>query len=91
MSELSEIKKDIADLRTIVVEHVTKTETYRMEKDKLIESIKATVWDKEGNPGLATKVDRLNEIEKNRKWVIRAISTGMIGLILEWVSHIFKK
>lgn len=91
MSELSDIRKDVVDLTTMVREHIAETKAYRNEQGKLLNAHSDTIWDKDGKPGLATKLDRLVEIEKNRKWTIRAIGSGVIALILDQVVKFFHK
>lgn len=89
MSELSDIKAGLDELRNIVVDHIARTETYRTEKDKVMSAVTETIWDKDGKPGLATKVDRLNQIENDRKWTIRAIVIALLTGLADRFLHIF--
>lgn len=73
MSEISELKQSVDGLKTVVMTHIAETNAYRKERDKVLDALTGSYWDKNGSVGTATKVDRLNEIEKNRKWFLRAV------------------
>lgn len=90
MSELSEIKKGLDDLKTIVVTHIAATNEYREHRDKLVDAHSKALWDHEGKPGLTTKVDRIIQAEEKKDWQRKALGTGFIALICERAAHIFK-
>lgn len=90
MSELSEIKKGLDDLKTIVVTHIARTEEYREHQTKLINAHSDALWDNDGNAGLVTKVDRILQAEVKKDWQRKALGTGVIALIGERFSHFFK-
>lgn len=97
MSELSEIKKSLDDLTknvdgltTIVNGHIVKTETYRVERDKVLDAHSNIIWDQGENKGLATKVDRLIQTEINRKWTIRAVVGALLAGLIDRLVHLIK-
>ncbi len=90
MSELSDIKESISDLKTMMVAHIAETRTYREEKDKVLNAITSSYWNKDGRPGIETQVDRLTEKDKNQTWLMRAIITAIAGLGIDRVWHFFK-
>lgn len=88
MSEITELRKSFEDFKSVVLTHIAETNTYRSEKDKVVSALAKTVWDDGNAPGLATKVDRLNETEKGRKWFLRALGGSSIALIIKELWHL---
>ncbi len=94
MSELNDIKKALDELKSMVEVHIAKTETYRKERDKVVDAHSDALWDMRGNAGLVTEVDRIKEFLKSEKekklqnskeslaWRI-VIATPIIGLLAE--------
>jgi len=59
------------------------TEHLRSIDEKLNTCINILGGSPGGNPGLVVKVDRLEQSEKRRSWLIKAIVVSLIGLILK--------
>ena len=71
MSELSELKEQINKLTQIVVGHISATEEYRTSRDKLVNAHSDALWDKNGNPGALTKLDRVERIADEHEEVLK--------------------
>lgn len=41
------------------------------------------------DPGMRVRLDRLEQSESTRKWAIRAVSTGLFGIIVERIHALF--
>lgn len=81
MSELSEIKKSVDDLKDIVITHIAKTDEYRTHKDKLTEAHSQALWDHGDNKGLVTKVDRLERTDMLKNWIMGTIFIAVLSII----------
>jgi hypothetical protein len=90
MSELTDIKKSLDDLTRIVTTHIAATDEYRKSKDASWKAMTDAIWDKDGNPGALTKLDRLIQKDNQRTWVMRVVYAAVAGLGLERVFHFFK-
>jgi hypothetical protein len=90
MSELSDIKDSIHEIKTIMTGHISETKAYREEKDKVISALTSTVWNKDGKPGLETQVDRLVQKEQARTWIVRTLCAAIAGLGLERFWNLLK-
>lgn len=90
MSELSDIKDSINELKQIVNGHIAVTNEYRKNQDKVQSAITDAIWDKGREPGALTKLDRLIEREKDRSWFQRGIIASIITLGVDRVWHLFK-
>lgn len=42
-----------------------------------------------GGVGIVTRVDRIEQDEKKRRWVIGAIILTLIGIIGDWIKNLF--
>jgi hypothetical protein len=43
-----------------------------------------------GGPGMKTRLDRLEQVEKNRKWAIRTLAAAVIGILTRIFYGMFK-
>lgn len=59
------------------------------ERNKHIDRLFETVYGGNDGNGLVTKVDRIEQSNERSKWMQRAISIPVIGLIIQWlINHI---
>jgi len=56
---------------------------------KLLERIVNGI-DGDGEPGIKTRLDRLEQVEKNRKWAIRTLAAAVIGILTRILYGMFK-
>jgi glutamine synthetase adenylyltransferase len=90
MSELSDIKESINELKQIVNGHIAVTNEYRRNQEKVQSAITDAIWDKGREPGALTKLDRLIEKDKSRTWLMRTVVTAVAGLGLDRLWHLLK-
>jgi hypothetical protein len=57
---------------------------------ELIERHEETLFKGNGQPAMSVRLDRLEQIEDSRKWHIRAIWGGLIGVGFKFVAGMFK-
>lgn len=64
----------------------TLTEVHTWVKD-MRETVKEHNYFINGNgtPGAKVRVDRLEQADQRRKWLIRAMSLPVIGVLLDWI------
>jgi len=65
------------DLHYLVTNHVKKQEKFQERIDTLLSGDNA-------QPGLLTRVDRLEQDHKRWHWWIGAIWTGMFSIVIGW-------
>ena len=66
----------------------------RIIKDRLLtmlENHDKILCGSNSTPGLKVEVDRINQIEKNRRWHIRAIWAAIVGFVVKLVGDHFGK
>lgn len=90
MSELSDIRKGLDELKEIVVKHIAETQVYRNMQAEVIKAHSKDLWG-DGDPGIKMNVDRLMTIVENRKWTIRAIIAAVLAGITDRLFNIFGK
>lgn len=87
MDEITEIKLQLGR----VVSHMESERDSRTIANEKISDIHGFLFGSTSHPvSVSLRLDRLEQIQENRKWFMRAIGTGVIGLIIERVVSFFK-
>jgi len=91
--EIKSLEEKINNLTNIVTTHISRTEVYRENQTKLLDAHSKEIWGN-GKPGLDTKVDRLEQAERNRTEtegrrakVLWGTVTAVIGVIADKLFH----
>lgn len=84
MSELKEIRDELGEVKTGLAVLSTNVENHTEVMGKIVQGHDDILL---GNPhGLVVQVDRLNQNQQRRKWVIRVISAASIGFFIKIVA-----
>lgn len=85
--DLKDISDKVDSLRGVVDKHIESTLIYREAQRKTLDEHSKELWGSNSDPGLKTKVDRIEQVENNRKWAIKATYGSVIGLLIERLWH----
>ncbi len=98
MDEVDELKDELKSTRKKLsnceVQHVQAAEHQKHVNDCLLEikdslhGIKVA-FDGNGRVGIKTRIDRLEQVEKNRKWTMRTLITAMSAMLVKMISDVF--
>lgn len=83
------ITTELSRLSSLLVESITESRANIKRLEDIQKAHSDSLWDKEY--GLEKQVDRLNVAEANRKWTIRALVVGLIGVVGDKIFHILPK
>lgn len=89
MSDLSELHKDVAETNSLLRSYIAKNEERLAKIEDMQDDHSTVLWTKKD--GLEMRTDRLEQTEATRKWVIRAVGTGIVGIIADKFLHILPK
>lgn len=81
--DLKDISDKVDSLRGVVDKHIESTIIYRQAQSEKLSEHSKEIWGSNGDPGLKTKVDRIEQVENNRKWTIKAVCGSVLALIVE--------
>lgn len=86
--DLKDISDKVDALRGVVDRHIESTIIYREAQTKTLQQHSKEIWGGDnGDPGIKTKLDRIEQVENNRKWAIKATYGSVLGLIVERLWH----
>lgn len=84
---IARIESAVFETHTMVREHLVE---YKRDKE-VLEKHSTVIWGKDGIPGVEKKVDRIEQMEEGRKWLIRALGAASIGLIGKQIVDLIHK
>lgn len=69
-----------------IIERLTRIEERVAEVRVDTTELRRGVFGYNGTPGVMTRIDRLEQLERRRSWTIRALFTAFLGAILSlWI------
>lgn len=86
-ARIARIESTVFETHTMVREHLVE---YKRDKE-VLEKHSTEIWGNNGNVGLSKKMDRMEQMEEGRKWLIRALGAASIGLIVKQVVDLIHK
>lgn len=70
-----------------IPERLTRIETRQDTMVDDVGEIKRALLGSNGHLGMITRVDRIEQVEKDRKWLRRAMAVPIIGLLIDWAQR----
>jgi Uri superfamily endonuclease len=81
MSERSDIQVCIARMEERQEAQGQKLTAFDEKLDRLVYAMEGN-----GTPGLKTRIDRLEQNDARRKWILRLIATSVVGIVVTQVA-----
>jgi len=86
---MSEITDRLKEVETGLTSLVVITKECNKNVNRMLEKHENIIQGEGGNPGLKTKIDRLEQSEKKRAWHFRTIWGGMVAMVMKVVYDMF--
>ena len=75
----------------LIREHIAETKILRKQGFEILEKHSNEIWGHNGYIGIKTKLDRIEQVEVNRKRVLGAFGGTIGGLVIERLYSLFIK
>ncbi len=87
MSELQEVRDELGEVKTGLAVLSTDVKNHTEVMGKIVQKHEDILH---GNPhGLVVQVDRLNQNQQRRKWVIRVIGGSLVAILIKFLTDLF--
>lgn len=79
---LAEIERKIDRLCILTESHVQRFEAHALEQKERNDRIGATLYGRNGTPGLLVRLDRLEQSGERARWLLRVVVGAVVTLLV---------